>query len=130
MSRPSKAPPIHSEITDLRLSAGTVLAQIGRVDEAIKQLADVYDAEPDNMRAAQALEPLYRQTGRFADVLEIYRKRQELEENAEIRKQLAYHIAALTENEPKSRRKPSIATRRSSRIGATMKSTPTARSSV
>ncbi|MFT3922542.1 MAG: hypothetical protein QM778_08410 [Myxococcales bacterium] len=89
------------EITDLRLSAGTVLAQIGRVDEAIKQLADVYDAEPDNMRAAQALEPLYRQTGRFADVLEIYRKRQELEENPEVRKQLAYHIAALTENELK-----------------------------
>ena len=58
------------EVTDLRLSAGAVLAQIGRVDEAIRQLADVYDAEPDNMRAAQALEPLYRQTGRFADVLE------------------------------------------------------------
>ena len=100
-SKPSTATTDPLEITDLRLSAGTVLAQIGRVDEAIKQLADVYDAEPDNMRAAQALEPLYRQTGRFADVLEIYRKRQELEENPEVRKQLAYHIAALTENELK-----------------------------
>ena len=77
--------PIRSRSPTCALSAGTVLAQIGRVDEAIKQLADVYDAEPDNMRAAQALEPLYRQTGRFADVLEIYRKRQDSRTNPSVR---------------------------------------------
>jgi tetratricopeptide (TPR) repeat protein len=90
-----------ADVTELRLSAGSVLAQIGRVDQAIKQLAEVYDAEPDNMRAAQALEPLYRQTGRFQDVLEIYRKRQEVEPDPRVRRELAYHIAALTESELK-----------------------------
>ncbi|MET0339682.1 MAG: tetratricopeptide repeat protein [Polyangiales bacterium] len=88
-----------SEITDLRLSAGEVFARIGRTDEAIKQLAEVYDAEPDNMRAAQALEPLYRKAGRYADVLEIYRKRQEIEGDPAVRREMAYHIAALTEQE-------------------------------
>ncbi|MEY4515513.1 MAG: hypothetical protein RLZZ450_7635, partial [Pseudomonadota bacterium] len=91
------------EVTDLRLAAGSVLAQNGRTDEAIKQLAEVYDAEPDNMRAAQALEPLYRQTGRYADVLEIYRKRQDVETDPEVRRQLAYHIASLTEQELKQK---------------------------
>ena len=100
-SRPSTAAADPLDVTDLRLCAGSVLAQIGRTDEAIKQLAEVYDAEPDNMRAAQALEPLYRQTGRYADVLEIYRKRQELETDRDVRTQLAYHIAALTEQELK-----------------------------
>ncbi len=90
-----------NEITDLRLSAGQVFAQIGRVDDAITQLAQVYDSEPDNMRAAQALEPLYRQTGRYRDVLDIYRKRQDLESDARVRRELAYHIAALQENELK-----------------------------
>jgi tetratricopeptide (TPR) repeat protein len=92
-----------TEVTDLRLAAGSVFARIGRVDEAIKQLAEVYDAEPDNMRAAQALEPLYRQTGRYADVLEIYRKRQDVETDPEVRRQLAYHIAQLTEQELKAK---------------------------
>ncbi|HEX6239251.1 MAG TPA: tetratricopeptide repeat protein [Polyangiales bacterium] len=89
------------EVTELRLAAGAVLARIGRTDEAIRQLALVYDAEPDNMRAAQALEPLYRQTGRFQDVLEIYRKRQDVEPDPRVRRELAYHIAALTESELK-----------------------------
>ena len=91
------------DITDLRLAAGSVFARIGRVDEAIAQLAEVYDAEPDNMRAAQALEPLYRQTGRYKDVLEIYRKRQDVETEPSVRRQLAYHIAALTEQELKAK---------------------------
>jgi golgin subfamily B member 1 len=93
-----------TEMTDLRLAAGSAFARIGRVDEAIKQLAEVYDAEPDNMRAAQALEPLYRQTGRYADVLDIYRKRQDLESDPEVRRKLAYEIAELTENELKAPR--------------------------
>jgi tetratricopeptide (TPR) repeat protein len=87
------------DMSELRLSAGQVLSQVGRVDDAIKQLAEVYDAEPDNMRAAQALEPLYRQTGRFRDVLEIYRKRQDMESDPRVRRELAYQIAALQENE-------------------------------
>ncbi|HEX5661769.1 MAG TPA: hypothetical protein VFX59_31475, partial [Polyangiales bacterium] len=86
-------------VTDLRLGAGSLLARVGKVDQAIKQLAAVYDAEPDNMKAAQALEPLYRQTGRYKDVLEIYRKRQEIETDPEQRRQLAYHIAGLSERE-------------------------------
>jgi tetratricopeptide (TPR) repeat protein len=90
-----------NDVTELRLAAGSVLAKVGRVDQAIKQLAEVYDAEPDNMRAAQALEPLYRQTGRFQDVLEIYRKRQDVEPDPRVRRELAYHIAALTETELK-----------------------------
>jgi golgin subfamily B member 1 len=88
-----------SEVSELRLAAGGVLSTIGRIDAAIEQLASVYDADPDNMRAAQALEPLYRQTGRFQDVLEIYLKRQELEPDAGVRRELAYHIAALAEGE-------------------------------
>jgi tetratricopeptide (TPR) repeat protein len=86
-------------VAELRLASGGVLAQIDRVDDAIAQYSAVYDAEPDNMRAAQALEPLYRKTGRFADVLEIYRKRQELEPDPEARRALAYRIAELSETE-------------------------------
>jgi golgin subfamily B member 1 len=86
-------------VSELRLAAGAVLSRIGRVDEAIKQLASVYDAEPDNMRAAAALEPLYRKTGRFADVLDIYRKRQDAEPDENVRRELSYRIAELTESE-------------------------------
>jgi tetratricopeptide (TPR) repeat protein len=89
------------DITELRLAAGSVLAQIGKIDDAILQLAEVYDAEPDNMRAAQALEPLYRQTGRFAEVLDIYRKRQDMESDPRTRRELAYQIADLQEKELK-----------------------------
>jgi golgin subfamily B member 1 len=92
-----------SAVTDLRLAAGSLLARVGKVDEAIKQLAEVYESEPDNMKAAAALEPLYRQTGRFKDVLEIYRKRQETETDPEQRRQLAYHVAALSEKELKQK---------------------------
>jgi tetratricopeptide (TPR) repeat protein len=89
------------DITELRLSAGFVLSKVGRIDDAIKQLADVYDAEPDNMKAAQALEPLYRQTGRFAEVLDIYRKRSDMENDPRVRREIAYQIGGLQENELK-----------------------------
>lgn len=86
----------------LRLHSGRVLTEIGRVDDAITQLSAVYDAEPDNMEAAAALEPLYRQTGRYQDLIEIYERRSDLETEPEVRRKLAYDMASLQENELKS----------------------------
>jgi tetratricopeptide (TPR) repeat protein len=91
-----------SDALALRMSFGAVLSEIGRTEEAIAQLKAVWDAESDNTAAMQALEGLYRATGKFRELHAVYTRRAELESDPEARKALAYAMAALYENELQS----------------------------
>ena len=84
---------------ELQLHFAGLLTQVGRIDEAIAQFRAVYDAQGDNMHAIGALEQLYRQTERYRELLDIYERRMELEEDPDARRQLAYGRASLWENE-------------------------------
>jgi tetratricopeptide (TPR) repeat protein len=60
----------------LRLRLGRVLVDdLKRIDEALDVYRAVYEAEGENAEAIAALERLYRQTSRFAELLGIYEKR-------------------------------------------------------
>ncbi|AKT41625.1 tetratricopeptide repeat protein [Chondromyces crocatus] len=85
---------------DLRLRLGRVLLdEVKRVDEALAQFRAVYDVDSENTAAIGALERLYRETGRFQELLEIYRKKLDLVTDREERKQILYAIAELYEGE-------------------------------
>lgn len=84
---------------ELRLMLGRLLTAVGKTDDAIEQYRAVYDLRGDNLEAIGALETLYRQTSRFRDLLEIYERRMDLEEDPEARRQLAYGRASLWQNE-------------------------------
>lgn len=84
---------------ELRLSLGAVLVEVGRTDDAIAQYRAVYDARSDHMGAIEALERLYRQTGRNQDLLDVYDRRMELESDPDARRRMAYGRASLLENE-------------------------------
>ncbi|MGB5268369.1 MAG: tetratricopeptide repeat protein [Polyangiales bacterium] len=79
----------------IRLSYGQTLAQLDRVDEAIEQYELVYEAESDNLDAIAALGDMYVRTERFRDLLDIYARRIELEEDPEARLEIAYRRARL-----------------------------------
>ncbi len=84
----------------LRLRLGHVLVEKSqRVDEALEVYAAVHQADADNVEAITALEGLYRQTGRFTDLLGIYEKKRGLSGDPEEKKAISFHIAALYENE-------------------------------
>ncbi|HSN99926.1 MAG TPA: tetratricopeptide repeat protein, partial [Candidatus Nanopelagicales bacterium] len=85
---------------DLRLRLGRVLLdEVKRVDDALAQFRAVYDADSENAAAISALERLYRETGRFQDLLGIYQKKLELTSEPAERKQILYAIAELYEGE-------------------------------
>jgi tetratricopeptide (TPR) repeat protein len=84
----------------LRLRLGHVLVEKAqRIDEALEVYGAVHEADSDNVEALTALERLYRQTGRFAELLGIYGKKRDLSADPEEKKAINYHIAALYENE-------------------------------
>jgi tetratricopeptide (TPR) repeat protein len=84
----------------LRLRLGRVLVdQLQKIDEALEAYRAVYAAEDDNPEAISALERLYRQTSRFADLLGIYEKKRDLSATPEEKKANSYEIAKLYENE-------------------------------
>jgi len=86
----------------LRLRLGRVLVdEVGRVDDALAEYRAVYDSESDNLAAIEALERLYRQTGRFAELLAIYEKKRELSGSFDEKRETLYAIARLHENELK-----------------------------
>jgi tetratricopeptide (TPR) repeat protein len=86
----------------LRLRLGRVLVQnLNKVDEALETYRAVYDADGENLEAIAALEYLYRQTSRFADLLGIYEKKRDLAQTAEEKKGISGEIARLYENELK-----------------------------
>ena len=90
----------------LRLRLGRVLRdEVRRIDDALAQFRAVYDAESDNAHAISALEQLYRETGRFSELLGIYEKKLDLTGEPDERKRILYAIADLYEHqikEPKS----------------------------
>ena len=72
---------------------------MNRIDDALAEYRAVYEAEPDNAVALQALERLYRQTEKWKDLLEVYEKRRELAYAADERKPVLYEIAKLYEEQ-------------------------------
>jgi tetratricopeptide (TPR) repeat protein len=86
----------------LRLRLGRVLRdEVKRIDDALAQFRAVYDADGENADAITALEHLYRDTGRFAELLGIYEKKKDLTPDPVERKPILYGIAGLYENELK-----------------------------
>ncbi len=86
----------------LRLRLGRVLVEnLQRVDDALVAYRAVYDADGENVEAIAALERLYRQTSRFADLLGIYEKKRDLSTTTDEKKAIHYEIAKLYENEIK-----------------------------
>ena len=84
----------------LRLRLGTVLVdRAGRVDDALAEFRAVHEADPESVDAIGALERLYRQTGRFADLLAIAEKKRDLATSWEDKRATLYGIARLHENE-------------------------------
>jgi tetratricopeptide (TPR) repeat protein len=80
----------------LRLRLGRVLVdEAGRLDQALVEYRAVYEAEPDNVPALEALEKLYRQAERWRDLLQVYTRKQELTQGTEDRKSILYEIAKL-----------------------------------
>ncbi|HVU04695.1 MAG TPA: tetratricopeptide repeat protein [Polyangiaceae bacterium] len=85
-------------VSALRLRLGRVLVEeVKRVDDALTEYRAVYEAEPENAVALEALEKLYRQTERWKDLLEVYEKRRELAYSPEDRKPILFEIAKLYE---------------------------------
>jgi tetratricopeptide (TPR) repeat protein len=90
----------HQLSISLRLQLGRVLVdEVARVDEALAVYRAVYDAEDDNAQALAALERLYRQTGRFTDLLGVFEKRRDLATDSGEKKAIQYEIAKLYETE-------------------------------
>ncbi|HEX7601588.1 MAG TPA: tetratricopeptide repeat protein, partial [Polyangiaceae bacterium] len=86
----------------LRLRLGHVLvAEVDNVDAALGVYREVYDLDGENADAIVALERLYRQTGRFSDLLGIYEKKRDLALEAGDKKHIQYEIAKLFETEIK-----------------------------
>ncbi len=84
----------------LRLKLGRVLVdQVQQIDEALAQYRAVYEKEPDNETALQALEQLYRHTERWKDLLDVYSKKRELTADPNERKRILYEIARLQEGQ-------------------------------
>ena len=89
----------------LRLRLGRVLRdEVKRVDDALAQFRAVYDAEGENAEAITALEQIYRDTGRFAELLGIHEKKRDLVSDPAERRPILYAIAILYENELKDPR--------------------------
>ena len=89
----------------LRLGLGRVLLdEVKRVDEALVQFRSVYDTNSENAEAIAALERLYRETGRFTELLGVYEKKRDLAQDPDERKQILYAIAELYESQIKDPR--------------------------
>ncbi len=81
---------------DLRLRLGRVLVdEVKRVDDALAEFRAVYEIDGENAQAIAALERLYRETGRYSELLGIYEKKRDLAGDPAERKQIHYFIAEL-----------------------------------
>ncbi|HMJ13164.1 MAG TPA: hypothetical protein VK524_17205, partial [Polyangiaceae bacterium] len=84
----------------LRLRLGRVLVEeVQHVDQALIEYRAVYESEPDNTVALEALEHLYRQTERWRELLEVYGRKRELVEDSQQKKVILYEIAKLYEEQ-------------------------------
>ncbi|MFO0591911.1 MAG: hypothetical protein U0441_30470, partial [Polyangiaceae bacterium] len=81
----------HALGIDLRLRLGRVLVdEVKRVDDALVEFRAVYDIDGENAQAIAALERLYRETGRYAELLGIYEKQRDLASDPVEKKQILY----------------------------------------
>ncbi len=84
----------------LRLRLGRVLLdEVKRIDDALGQYRAVYELDPNNGQALEALERLYRETNRHSELLEVYEKQRELADTTEAQCRVLYGIASLQETE-------------------------------
>ncbi|MEM7434679.1 MAG: tetratricopeptide repeat protein [Myxococcota bacterium] len=88
VSDPHQAVPV-------RLSYGQTLAALERTEEAIAQFRLVYELESDNLGAINALGELYLRTEQYRELLGIYARGIELEQDPEVRLGIAYRRAEL-----------------------------------
>ncbi|MEM6963098.1 MAG: hypothetical protein AAF550_15335, partial [Myxococcota bacterium] len=84
---------------ELRMSFGAVLRRVGRIEESIEQFRAVYASNDGHQRAIHALGELYRQTGQYRELMEIYERRMELEVDLEVQRDIAYSRASLLHRE-------------------------------
>jgi tetratricopeptide (TPR) repeat protein len=71
---------------------------MGNVDAALGEYRAVCEAQPDNTDALRALERLYLNAERFAELLEVYSRRSALADTPEESREIALQIASLQEN--------------------------------
>lgn len=84
----------------LRLRLGRVLVEeVRALDDALTEYRTVYDSEPDNATALGALERLYRQAGRWTELLDVYAKKRELATEPSERRAILFEIARLQEEQ-------------------------------
>ncbi len=84
-----------NQAVPIRLSYGQTLTQLDRIDEAVEQFRLVYDLESDNLGAISALGELYLRTERHRDLLDIYARQIELEQDPEVRLDVSYRRAQV-----------------------------------
>lgn len=84
---------------ELRLAFATVLKGVEKTDDAIAQYQAVYALQGDHQVAIAELQGLYLQTEKWAELLQIFERRMELEDDADRRRVLAYQRAGLFEGE-------------------------------
>ena len=90
----------HDSITTLRLTLGRVLVEeVQSIDEALVEYAAVHAADDTNVPAIEALESLYRQTGRFDDLLKIYECKRDLAGSFEDKRAVLHATAKLYEEQ-------------------------------
>jgi tetratricopeptide (TPR) repeat protein len=84
---------------ELRLRAAELLVQVERTEDAIAQYRAVSELAPDDRTALDALDALYRQASKWAELLQVLERRAELETDPSVRRELAYGRARLQERE-------------------------------
>ena len=89
-------------IIALHLKLGRVLVEeVHNIEEALTEFRSVYEADGENAEAISALEALYRQTAKFAELLGIFDKKRELAADFAQKRDVLYAIANLYETEMK-----------------------------
>jgi len=85
-------------VAALRLLLGRVhVERMGNLEDALLEYRAVSEAQPDNLDALRALEKLYLQAERYAELLEVYSRRSTLAETPEESREIALQIANLHE---------------------------------
>jgi tetratricopeptide (TPR) repeat protein len=84
----------------LRLKVGRVhVEELKDIEPALAAYRAVYETDGENPDALAALERLYRETAKFAELLGIYEKKRDLATSPDEKKAISYEIAKLYETE-------------------------------
>src|SRR5262249_39065598 len=71
--------------------------RIGNSDKAVEYYRKALSIEPDDLQALSALEAIFTRDERFPDLLEIYRRRTDIAQEADERLDFLFRIASLHE---------------------------------